>query len=221
MMGCHGGFKSPFLFLSTFMVKHSHHHSTSGQSFREQKRSFFLWDPPSKILKCKGLLKVPPCLNLHYFKGSGILASLEGIRAHPWIPPMQLHTLLAMQAIFLTPPKHTDQSSQLEGGLAEHSDRFWPWGHKLPALSSLEECHGKEHFIHSIPLPSDPPHPVLHWNSLKLLIFSENFALSPVTFIERKHFLSLPAAREAGVVKENVHVTTLLPSQGPGGKRLG
>ena len=165
MMGCHGGFKSPFLFLSTSMVKHSHHHSTSGQSFREQKSSFFLWDPPSKILKCKGLLKVSPCLNLHYFKGSGIPASREGIRAHLWIPPMQPYTLLTIQATFLMPPKHADQSSQLKGGLAEHSDRFWPWGHKLPALSSLEECHGKEHFIHSIPLPSDPPHPVLHWNS--------------------------------------------------------
>ena len=33
--GCRGDFKSPFLFLSTSMVKHSHHHSTSGQSFGE------------------------------------------------------------------------------------------------------------------------------------------------------------------------------------------
>ena len=55
----------------------------------------------------------------------------------------------------------------------------------------------------------------------KSLIFSENFPLSSVTFIERKHFLSLPAAREAGVVKENVHVTTLLPSEGPGGRSWG
>ena len=56
---------------------------------------------------------------------------------------------------------------------------------------------------------------------LKSLIFSENFPLSSVTFIERKHFLSLTAAREAGVVKENVHGTTLLPSEGPWEGRVG
>lgn len=83
---------------------------------------------PRKYLNVWVFWKVPPCLNLHYFKGSGILASWEGIRAHPWIPPMQLHTLLAMQATFLMPPKHTDQSSQLEGGLAEHSDQILALG---------------------------------------------------------------------------------------------